>query len=203
MANATKKCLCETIAVHPEWKPDPHTANLLTAIGHPTSSLAPKPPLEVKWSKPDHPWLKMNIDGASKGNPGPSEAGGLFRDHLVNTVLGKAKPSPRISLYIKHILTLLHSLPSWKISHIYRDGNRAADGLANLGITHNHELTWSTPPIQITTYLNDDSTEDNGPPRRGPKAIPQRPLAPSAIQSKTSHNPTQQNPHGHISTTAH
>ncbi|KAL0427066.1 UNVERIFIED_CONTAM: putative ribonuclease H protein [Sesamum latifolium] len=34
----------------------------------------------VKWEKPQRDWFKLNTDGASKGNPGISGAGGILRD---------------------------------------------------------------------------------------------------------------------------
>ncbi|XP_074301475.1 uncharacterized protein LOC141632870 [Silene latifolia] len=40
----------------------------------------------VKWVAPPSNWLALNIDGASKGNPGPSGAGGIFRDSAGNIV---------------------------------------------------------------------------------------------------------------------
>src|ERR1044072_4468521 len=35
----------------------------------------------VLWSPPSFGVLKFNVDGASQGNPGPSGAGGILRDH--------------------------------------------------------------------------------------------------------------------------
>ncbi|KAK1300057.1 hypothetical protein QJS10_CPB13g00003 [Acorus calamus] len=101
---------------------------------------------------------------------------------VVNTILGKAKPSHCISPYVLHILKLLRSLPSWKISHIYREGNRAADSLANLGITTNPETMWQSPPPSIVSLLNDDINE-----------VPQfRPTLP--IEQKTHYSQVQQLP---------
>ena len=36
----------------------------------------------IKWETPPHGWMKMNLDGASKGNPGHPGGGGTIRDHL-------------------------------------------------------------------------------------------------------------------------
>ncbi|KAL6517060.1 hypothetical protein OROHE_018020 [Orobanche hederae] len=38
--------------------------------------------LPVRWLKPVEGWWKLNSDGAAKGNPGISAAGGVIRDHL-------------------------------------------------------------------------------------------------------------------------
>ncbi|GLT87976.1 hypothetical protein SLE2022_060240 [Rubroshorea leprosula] len=40
------------------------------------------------WSKPSLGCIKLNTDGASEGNPGPAGAGGVFRDHLGNFIIG-------------------------------------------------------------------------------------------------------------------
>ncbi|XP_057862869.2 uncharacterized protein LOC131071167 [Cryptomeria japonica] len=40
------------------------------------------------WSPPNPGWLKLNFDGASRGNPGPSGIGYVIRDHTGET-LGK------------------------------------------------------------------------------------------------------------------
>lgn len=34
----------------------------------------------IAWKKPEGSWLKLNTDGASRGNPGVATAGGVLRD---------------------------------------------------------------------------------------------------------------------------
>jgi hypothetical protein len=36
------------------------------------------------WQPPPLLWVKCNSDGVSKGNPGPSACGGIFRDSQAN-----------------------------------------------------------------------------------------------------------------------
>ena len=36
--------------------------------------------LEIKWTPPDDGWVKLDVDGASRGNPGEAGCGGLMRD---------------------------------------------------------------------------------------------------------------------------
>ncbi|KAL0309420.1 UNVERIFIED_CONTAM: putative ribonuclease H protein [Sesamum radiatum] len=36
--------------------------------------------IKVTWNKPERGWIKINTDGASKGNPGLAGAGGIARD---------------------------------------------------------------------------------------------------------------------------
>ncbi|WJX41072.1 hypothetical protein P8452_28481 [Trifolium repens] len=50
----------------------------------------PPPPPSIKqvnWIRPPFNWVKCNTDGASRGSPGASSCGGIFRDHL-GTFLG-------------------------------------------------------------------------------------------------------------------
>ncbi|XP_060182117.1 uncharacterized protein LOC132611756 [Lycium barbarum] len=37
--------------------------------------------LAVYWHKPSPNWIKLNVDGCSKGNPGSAGGGGIIRDH--------------------------------------------------------------------------------------------------------------------------
>ncbi|XP_059067587.1 uncharacterized protein LOC131858375 [Cryptomeria japonica] len=59
------------------------------SLGEKTSARA-----NAKWSPPKQGWLKLNFDGASKGNPGASGIENVIRDHK-GTIVGKmAMPMP-------------------------------------------------------------------------------------------------------------
>nr|ABW81175.1 non-LTR retrotransposon transposase [Arabidopsis cebennensis] len=133
----------------------------------------------VSWVKPAEGWLKLNTDGASKGNPGLATAGGILRQQDGSWIGGFAvnigicsAPLAELwrvyyGLYIawerkitrlevevdselvvgflttwisdSHPLSFLVRLcygfisRDWivRISHVYREANRLADGLAN------------------------------------------------------------------------
>ncbi|KAL0283502.1 UNVERIFIED_CONTAM: putative ribonuclease H protein [Sesamum radiatum] len=46
----------------------------------------------VHWRKPQEGWYKLNTDGASKGNPGISGAGGILRDQLGKVIFAFQEP---------------------------------------------------------------------------------------------------------------
>ena len=138
----------------------------------------------VKWQCPSVGWVKLNTDGASKGNPGKAGAGGVIRGHrgevfemfamncgecsctraellavmrgLIVAWNGGHKTvivsvdsevvvhllegdPPTNSPYI-HIIRKCNALirnREWevKVEHCYREANRAADWLANFGVS--------------------------------------------------------------------
>ncbi|KAK6138093.1 hypothetical protein DH2020_028157 [Rehmannia glutinosa] len=45
----------------------------------------------VIWSKPDFGWVKVNTNGASRGNPGPAGCGGVLRDSSGSIIAGFSK----------------------------------------------------------------------------------------------------------------
>ncbi|CAA0835623.1 Polynucleotidyl transferase- ribonuclease H-like superfamily protein [Striga hermonthica] len=42
----------------------------------------------IAWTKPDEGFVKINTDGASRGNPGVAAAGGLIRDNAGQWLVG-------------------------------------------------------------------------------------------------------------------
>lgn len=45
----------------------------------------------IGWKYPDEDWVKLNVDGCSKGNPGKVGAGGVIRDHMGSWIGGFAR----------------------------------------------------------------------------------------------------------------
>ena len=42
----------------------------------------------IQWKSPPDMWVKLNLDGASRGNPGPAGCGGVFRGPLGKWLAG-------------------------------------------------------------------------------------------------------------------
>ncbi|KAG7576302.1 Ribonuclease H domain [Arabidopsis thaliana x Arabidopsis arenosa] len=137
----------------------------------------------VSWKKPGDGWVKLNTDGASRGNPGQATAGGVIRDgdghwrggfslHIgicsapmaelwgiyYGLVIAWERGYRRVELEVDselvvgfvqsgvsdgHPLSFLVRLcqgffsRDWlvRVTHVYREANRLADGLANYAFT--------------------------------------------------------------------
>lgn len=42
----------------------------------------------ISWKRPTTPFVKVNVDGSARGNPGLSAAGGLIRDATAGWICG-------------------------------------------------------------------------------------------------------------------
>jgi len=64
----------------------------ITAAFSQTNLLMPSPARRIiterfiQWVPPPEHWIKLNVDGGSKGNPGNAGAGGILRGHLGNWI---------------------------------------------------------------------------------------------------------------------
>ena len=45
----------------------------------------------IGWKYPTEEWIKLNVDGCSKGNPGTTGVGGVIRDHMGSWIGGFAR----------------------------------------------------------------------------------------------------------------
>ncbi|KAL0407597.1 UNVERIFIED_CONTAM: putative ribonuclease H protein [Sesamum radiatum] len=156
------------------WRGD---SNLAYCMGFPTCVKRKTNLMTVKWYKPDRGWIKINTDGASKGNPGP--AGGIARDekgmpifafyefigeatnmyaevyglfkalqicqtenihrlwievdavNLIRLIKEPSKGHWSLQNMLSYINLFLKKV-EFRITHIYREGNKAADHFANL-----------------------------------------------------------------------
>lgn len=144
-------------------------------------------PIVVRWSLPPVGGFKLNVDGASKGNPGHEGGGRLIRDHKGSIILAfshfygqcfslvaearamldglryascygiglhsvKSDSETLVKIikedyscpwrllpFIKDLRSLIRNLNS-AVVHIYREGNQAVDGLANLACQRNSDF---------------------------------------------------------------
>jgi len=64
----------------------------------------------IQWFPPPEGWVKLNVDGASKGNPGLAGAGGLLRGQYGNWIRGFALNLGICSSVKAELLALLHGL---------------------------------------------------------------------------------------------
>ncbi|KAK1308954.1 putative ribonuclease H protein [Acorus calamus] len=122
--NTVRKSISDSISLHhSSWSSNTSTATLLTSLGLTIHPSPPKLPIEVKWLKPEPNWNKLNVDGAAMGNPRPSGAGGLFRDHHGIFLLGFSCSTKHntntfaefFALYREDSHYGLHSTPPHKI----------------------------------------------------------------------------------------
>jgi len=60
-----------------EWAKEVHKANIAEHSGLGGEGRYEK---LIAWKPPEGEWLKLNTDGASRGNPGLAAAGGVIRD---------------------------------------------------------------------------------------------------------------------------
>jgi ribonuclease HI len=77
----TRSCTPSELLILQHWQPLPFSPPSLTSPP-PLLALSPS-----SWSPPPFPFLKLNFDGASKGNPGAAGFGAVIRDHLGHLLL--------------------------------------------------------------------------------------------------------------------
>lgn len=136
---------------------------------------------KVLWEMLSEGWIKVNTDGASRGNPGRSSIGYCLKNELGdviyvcgkevhettntvaeslailealrycrlhqpnniwletnsimvrNVIVGNWKPPWAIVMYVEEIKQILEAYNT-KMTHIFREGNRLADHLANYAL---------------------------------------------------------------------
>ncbi|GAU51630.1 hypothetical protein TSUD_414540 [Trifolium subterraneum] len=72
----------------------------------------PKTPVikEIIWQPPLFNWIKCNIDGASKGNPGLAGCGGVFRNHVADLLHCIAEPLGIASSYHAELCAVMSAI---------------------------------------------------------------------------------------------
>ncbi|XP_070005983.1 uncharacterized protein [Nicotiana sylvestris] len=110
---------------------------------------------KVMWEFPSAGWLKVNTDGASRGNPGRSSIGFCIRNEngdivksvgkeiedTTNTIAeakamimdGIWKPPWIITDQVEEMMQLMNG-GNYTVTHIHREGNKLTDHLANYAL---------------------------------------------------------------------
>ena len=88
--------------------------------------------------------LKIHIDGAARGNPGPAAAGVVIRDeqgrqileagYLLKPMTNNRVRNAGLREIFEQIQKLLLGFDGWQITHVPREQNTRADELANLAL---------------------------------------------------------------------
>ncbi|GAV59731.1 RNase_H domain-containing protein [Cephalotus follicularis] len=90
----------------------------------------------VSWLRPPISFYKLNTDGFSRGNPGPSGAGGVIRDEVGNWVRGFSSFIGRCTSIQTELWGLREGLKlAWKIMHIEKL-NVETDSQLSMRILH-------------------------------------------------------------------
>lgn len=76
-----KWSLCVWLCTSKDFK-DLKVGDLLQSWEGCMSASPPEQKNRVEWSPPPNGYFKFNVDGASRGKPGPARIGGVLRDEL-------------------------------------------------------------------------------------------------------------------------
>ncbi|XP_058776062.1 uncharacterized protein LOC131650365 [Vicia villosa] len=89
----------------------------------------------IAWSPPKRDWIKLNVDGASKDNKMASCVGVIRDDKsrwMGDFARGRANMRENLST-IRKIQRLLGKFEDTYVCHSFKEANRCADALANIG----------------------------------------------------------------------
>ncbi|XP_057866888.2 uncharacterized protein LOC131074307 [Cryptomeria japonica] len=161
----------------------------------------------IRWAPLQGDWVKLNIDGACRGNPGSIGIGAVIRNSLgillgglygslglatnneaesralvagldlcvqrgldkicfeggsqiiINGVSKSNILNWKLGKWVPHINKALESINSFEFKHTYREGNKVADLLANMGIEKNNgTIIFSNEdadPVVLNTNLSE------------------------------------------------
>lgn len=99
-----------------------YTSNLLPRFGIIPSSLGRSPSnlVQVTWSKPPQNWFKLNIDRASKINPGAPGIGDIIRNYLGEPMGGYLQDIGNQSNTYAKLKAVLHGLALYQELKLFR-----------------------------------------------------------------------------------
>jgi ribonuclease HI len=99
---------------------------------------------EILWTPPLFPWIKCNIDGAAKGNPGLAGCGGVFRNHRADMLCCYAEPLGIASSFLAELHAAISAIEiafdmHWDNLWIESDSSLVVRAFQN----PDHNVTWS------------------------------------------------------------
>lgn len=68
------------------------------------------PRFTIRWNTPPNGWIKVNFDGAAKGNSGRARCGGVLRDHVGNVIYAITVPIGHSNSHISEATTSLYTI---------------------------------------------------------------------------------------------
>lgn len=77
--------------------------------------------------------------------------------NVINFLLKKFPPSWSIANFINDSLIILNSFEEFKVSHVFSEANRLADGVANMGVVERVDWgSFESLPLNLKCLSNDD-----------------------------------------------
>ncbi|XWS08050.1 hypothetical protein CRYUN_Cryun41cG0044500 [Craigia yunnanensis] len=138
----------------------------------------------ICWKFPKHEYMKFNVDGSSKGMPGPTGVGGVLRDYSgeVKAIFSKAIELADSNItkllavfnphgtpwamkkYMAHIKVYKAHLLGWEIYHIPTEGNDIADVFTKSVVFRQDEMfvVWMGEPIGFGDLSNHERLGEFG-----------------------------------------
>ncbi|XP_047943058.1 uncharacterized protein LOC125189874 [Salvia hispanica] len=96
--------------------------------------------VRILWRPLDEGWLKLNVDEAFSHSLHRAGGGGVLRD-WEGVILAAFSAGVEGNSGLEDEVAAL--LLEWKVSHIYREGNKAADFLAGIGMQSGEQVFYS------------------------------------------------------------
>ncbi|KAJ4717448.1 Ribonuclease H protein [Melia azedarach] len=116
---------------------------ILKAIGISANNCRAPQITQVLWLLPIYPFIKVNTDGLSKGNPGEAACGGVFRDHSGKFLGAYAVSLGHNTSFYAEIMAIIYAINQaaqrgWKFIWLESDSQAALSCL----LDHSYKPPW-------------------------------------------------------------
>ncbi|KAJ4717451.1 Ribonuclease H [Melia azedarach] len=117
--------------------------HILKAIGISANNCRAPRITQVLWLLPIYPFIKVNTDGLSKGNPGEAACGGVFRDHSGKFLGAYAVSLGHNTSFYAEIMAIIYAINQaaqrgWKFIWLESDSQAALSCL----LDHSYKPPW-------------------------------------------------------------